>query len=85
MLFKPSPVIKEAFTFESTAQGSLVLERRIKAINVDGVKVDQVDVLFGIIHVTLPNPAVFTTRYNMSRTMLFSELTAIIEKTEKGE
>lgn len=78
-----SPVILESLHFGFTkGDRSSELEDLIKAITVEGVGVSdhhKIDMCFGYVIVTLPNPALDYDKYVCARTTYIKELTETVK------
>lgn len=78
-----SPVILESLHFGFTkSEKASELEQLIKAINVEGVKVSdhhKIDMCFGYVVITLPNPTIDCDKYVYARTTYIKELTETVK------
>lgn len=78
-----SPVILESLHFGFTkSEKSSELEELIKAINVKHVRISdhhKIDMCFGYIVVTLPNPSIDYDKYVFARTTYIKELTETVK------
>lgn len=81
-----SPSIKEQFVFGFTdGEKAWKLRENLEAIDIKGCRVLFIDMVFGHICMTLPNPAISLSVYQQTREKIVKTIKRLVEDSENGK